>query len=31
MNMWESVKSIQFLCARLDFVHTALYRKLKIY
>ena len=29
MNMWESVKSIQFLCGRLDFVHTALHRKLK--
>jgi len=27
MNMWESVKSVQFLCGRLDFVHTA--RKLK--
>ena len=27
--MWESVKSIQFLCGRLDFVHTALHRKLK--
>ena len=29
MNMWESVKSIQFLCGRLDIVHTALHRKLK--
>ena len=29
MNMWESVKSVQFLCGRLDFVHTVLHRKLK--
>ena len=31
MNIWESVKCIQFICGRLDFVHIAVRRKLKFY
>jgi len=31
MNIWESVKCIQFICGRLDFVHIAVLRKLKFY
>ena len=29
MNVWESVKCVQLLCGRLDFIHIAFQRKLK--
>ena len=29
MNAWESVKCLQLLCGRLDFIHIAFQRKLK--